>query len=173
MVVRVTRGLTSNTVFGNSLATQINEVIAKEAQRVATEAVRRADAIVSAEFNTGRPESERRPGRHLLGSFTAVVRMDDTTGPYPVVISVRSSAPAAKVNALNRGSSAHTISPKNGKKLAFPDTRGLQKHRQGRSRAVVSGSVEAPSLRAHYFLERALEQAVAVVFHKTIRLPRR
>lgn len=168
--VRITRGLTANTVFGNQLEKQVNEAIARQADLLAKEAVLRVNAIVAKEFDTATPVSQRRPGKHLLGSFTASVRLE--SGPYPVVISLRSNAPAVKVNALNNGSAPHEIGG-NGRRLAFPDLNGTTSPRTGDRRAVRQGPIVHPGTRPSWFMQRALEQATSAVFHKTVRIPRR
>lgn len=166
--VRVTRGLTLGTTGG--LAAQINKQIEVEAQKVKIAAVNRVNQIVAREFNNARPESERRPGEKLLGSFTADVKYN--SGPYPVVITLRSSAPAVKVNVLNNGSNTHDIGA-DGRRLAFPAANGTTSPRTGDTRAVRRGPIEVRGVQAHWFMQRALEQAVAEVYRKTIRIPRR
>lgn len=182
MVVRVTRGLTTNTVFGRQLEAAVNAAIAKDADRLAAEAVRRVDAIVAKEFNNARTGDRRRPGKHLHGSFTAKVTVG--SGPYPVVITLESDAPTVKVKSLNKGSAPHEIGADGGRIAFRSGTTGGQtrrgaaffKQRQavpsGRG-VVVKGPVQHPGTLPSWFMQRALEQAVAAVYHKTVRIPRR
>lgn len=166
--VRVTRGLTLGTTGG--LAAQINKQIEVEARKVGVAAVNRVNQIVEREFHAARTTTSRRPGRHLLGSFTADVKL--TSGPYPVVITLRSTAPAVKVNVLNNGSAPHEIGA-DGRRIAFPSAAGTTSPRTGDKRLVRRGPIQHPGTQAHWFMQRALEQAVAEVYRKTVRIPRR
>lgn len=162
MTVRVTRGLTAGTAFGDNLRAQINGQIELDAQRVGIEAVRRVNEMIVAEFNNARPPGRRRPnmGRKINGSFTSSVEV--TSGPYPVIISLISNADARKVGILNNGSAPHRIG-RDGQKLSWPTEVGWR---------TVIGPVDHPGTRPHFFMERAVEQAVAAIYHKRISIRR-
>lgn len=189
MAVVVTKAITANSALGRQIAQQINRQIAVDAERVAAAAVRHVDDIVAREFKNSRPGTDRRPGRHLLGSFTANVTVG-AGGDFPVVITLRSSAPAVKVLSLNGGSAPHEIGG-DGRKLSFPAPirgggaqHGINLFRQrqatvgrvaGRKSGamVVPGPVHHPGTRSSWFMQRAVEQAVVEVYGRKIRLPRR
>lgn len=186
MAAGAARGLTGNSNFIRSLAQATEAEIARQAQHVADEAVRRADALVSKLYVTDRAGSRRRPGRHLLGSFRGEVELH-RGARVPVRILLKSSAPGAKVNSLNSGSSPHLIDGH--PFLSFPKTEGAfdtarSNARAGRFRGsragnqAVLGNAGSAAVVAHpgtlgtHFLEQALEQAVSAAYHQAVRIPR-
>lgn len=181
MAAVAARGLTGNSNFLRSLAVAAEGEIARQAQQVADQAVQRANDLVEKLYVTDRAGSRRRPGRHLLGSFRGQITLHPGAR-VPVEISLRSSAPGAKVNSLNSGSSPHII--QGHPKLSFPKTEGAfdtarsnarsGKFRSGRSsNQVVTQSVAHPGTRGTHFMETALEQAVSSAYKQAVRIPRR
>lgn len=181
MVAAKAHGLSGNSTFARAIADAASEEIARQAQQVADDAVRRANDLVSKLYVTDRAGSRRRPGRHLLGSFRGVVTLHPGAR-IPIEITLRSSAPGVKVNSLNSGSSPHTITGHGGP-LGFPgssagstarsNARSGKSSKRRDSNLVVVPKVDHPGTRGTHFMETALEQAVSSAYRKAVRIPRR
>lgn len=122
--VRVTRSLAGNSAFAAQVEAATAKKAAKMLQRAADLAVIEANKIIAAEFVNDRDPDRRRHGAHLLGSISVDVEWDGRT--FPITLVARSSAPKAKVGALEKGAPPHTITAVNTDRLAFPSNqRGL------------------------------------------------
>lgn len=185
-LARVTRGLGVGSAFADACMRAAEPEVRQLLEETAADAVRRCDAIVSAEFNNGREEDRSRGGIKLLGSFTGKVEMSPAGGRLIGNIVLGSRAKGVKVNSLNSGSQAHQIAPKNGDWLSFPAGQlgGQYKgnaayfkkrkaHGQDGRRVAVKGPVQHPGTRASHFMERALEQAVRGRLRTSVTIPRR
>lgn len=178
--VRVSRGLSPNSNVMRQIRAQGAKQIHEVGLRAAHEAVKRADALVLKLYVNDRPPERRRHGRHLLGSFVGEVT--SPSGVFPVVVRLRSLAPGVKVNSLNNGSRAHTITAKNAPFLVFPTSGAPATQKFGRhvygtqakgGKFARHKSVQHPGTKGDHFLEQALEQAVQATYHKAVHIPRR
>lgn len=180
--INVTRTLINTSAFAKAIQEAAEPEVLRMLQETADDAVRRADAIVSAEYNNGRAVGRRRPGPHLLGNFVGEV-VATRSGATVGTVRLRSRASSAKVAALNYGSQPHTIGD-GGKTLAFPRTESGGKfnrsasnfrRRQGATAGrsvVVKGPVQHPGTAGTHFLERAMEQAVRARLRASVTIPR-
>lgn len=182
--VKEVRGLGNNSAFARAVENAAAGEVLKMLEEVAKDAERRADAIVEAEFNTGRAPDRRRPGPHLKGNFVGEVIPGG--GRLVGSVSLRSRAASVKVAALNYGSGEHEIGS-DGRWLSFPRSelggqyKGNAKYFKkrkaygapGSKYDAVRGPVQHPGTRGHHFLERALEQAVRSRLRTSVTIPRR
>lgn len=181
---RITRPLGPNSAFMKAARHKGAAETARRLNNVAKRAEQIFDEIVQSELVNDRAADRRKTGRHLLGSANAQVEWDGVE--FPVVLSLGSLAESAKVNSLNHGSKAHTIT--GNPWLVFPvASRGAPKGQgagvrvaraaaYGRQRkgspTVRTNSVNHPGTKAYYFIERALERAVEEAYQKSLRLRR-
>lgn len=181
---RVTRGLGASSAFADAIKDAAEPEILRLMQEVADEAVRRADAIVEAEFNNGRSPDRRHAGPHLLGNFVGKVERSGGGGLIGTIV-LRSKAAGVKVNSLNSGSQPHDIG-RPGQWLSFPAGvlggqfkgnaayfKKRKAHGSDGRRVAVRGPVSHPGTRASHFMERALEQAVRDRLRTPVSIPRR
>lgn len=179
--VRITRSLAGNSAFAAQVEAATAKKAAKMLQRAADLAVVEANKIIAAEFVNDRDPDRRRHGAHLLNSISVDVEWDGRS--FPILLTARSSAPKAKVGALEKGAPPHEITAVNTDRLAFPSNqRGIAKDASARSIARANaygpfgstpkqkGKLARPVSVWHpgnqhprHFMQRALDRAVETV----------
>lgn len=179
--VKATQTLGARSAFAKKVERQGAAKLRRDLEAVGRDAVRRAEAIVSAQLVDDRVPDRRKPGRHLQGSF----QFEIVGTTFPLKIRLFSLANPAKVNALNSGARRHEIAAVNAEFLAFPrgnsstsnlgagvsgpisfsSSRGKSQIRQGYTRQGKGAYtrvpvVQHPGNKAYHILDRALRDAV-------------
>jgi len=178
--VKIVGTLGPNSQFALAAKKKGGEILLGRLQNVAAEVAIETNKLTRSMYQTRSGERRHLQGPHLVGSFYCVVE----GSTFPVTLTLRSRASAAKVIALNDGTPAHRIpNPGTGGWLKFPRSppRGPQPAKFVPSpyaaRQAIGGApfrfkkdVQHPGIAPGQFMEDAMTRVIRRTLHRSIVL---
>ena len=196
------RRLSKNSAFGRQVLSQGARKARPKVDAIGKEAVIRAEAKIAALYEQRSGDRHKKGAVPLKGSMRyKIERTTDGNAPtFPYRVILYSDADVRHVMSLNYGARRHRIDARNGRTLKYPDIgtewRAAMTTAPGEKRVAVKarfskssrsgmyntsgegtrylypGYVTHPGVSASYFMQLALERAVAVHLRKSVMLER-